>query len=151
MVVIFMSKVKIIGAGDLGDRFYIIGSVEDAKPIGFFGIRDNEVVGLYIEEEARKILYGLVMPKHIKNINSTVKFIREEYSKYPHRYDYPISLDYGRERLKKFNSADEEANYYLQERIFEDENDIKTCEFVSIDLPITKTGYIEELFHNFIE
>jgi RimJ/RimL family protein N-acetyltransferase len=76
------------------DGFYVISCIEDSKPIGFFGIKGNEVVGLYIEEEYRNKGYGKEVIDLIKNnldayfitntSNTTMQHILEElgYTKY---------------------------------------------------------------------
>lgn len=50
-------KIRITKASAL-DSFYIISSKDDAKPVGFFGIRGNELVSLFIEYDERGKGYG---------------------------------------------------------------------------------------------
>ena len=59
-------KVSLIKFPNKLDGFYIISSINDARPIGFFGIKNNEVVGLYLEEEYRNRGYGTEVIKLIK-------------------------------------------------------------------------------------
>lgn len=45
-------RVKISEVKDL-EKFFIISDKLLAKPIGFFGMKDNEVIGLYVDEKYR--------------------------------------------------------------------------------------------------
>ena len=103
------------------------------------------------EEEARKYLYEKIMPAWNDRVYSTAKHIREYYADKPDHYRLAMNLNYGRERKKIFKDSNEEADYYIKEMKWNHEEQIRTCEFVSIDLPILKKGYIEELYHCFME
>jgi hypothetical protein len=98
------------------------------------------------ELQAREILKEKVMPDWINRIKSTTNFIRETYSdsKYSGRYGI-----YGYK--KQFKDANEESDAYYKEQVSSREVQLKECKFVSVSLPITKIGYVEELFHSFIE
>lgn len=50
-------KVRLTEASSL-DSFYIISSKKDAKPVGYFGIKNNELLSLFIEPEERGNGYG---------------------------------------------------------------------------------------------
>ena len=63
-------KVKLVKFPNNLDGFYVVTSKTDARAIGFFGIKNHEVVGLYIEEEYRDMGYGTEV---IKLINENFK------------------------------------------------------------------------------
>jgi RimJ/RimL family protein N-acetyltransferase len=60
-------RIRIVKMPSDMDGFYIISSMIDHKPIGFFGIKGNECVGFYIEEEYRNRGYAEETIKLIKN------------------------------------------------------------------------------------
>jgi len=103
------------------------------------------------EEDARKVLKDLVMPKWIEDVNRTAQFIRTEYSKEANLYTYPIRRNYGDYKPKIFKDADEEADDYAVSVIGDREKQVKECSFVFVDLPLVTKGFISELFHCFVE
>ena len=98
------------------------------------------------EQEAREFLAQELLPKWKKRIKSTADYIRKKSN--GKRYPRKCSVDYDDTIV---NSPEEDAKYYYRKYLEKRKEQLKTCEFVSVELPLLIKGIVNELFHDFME